>query len=500
MPLVIHRMPPERRDKSQRIQIRMNPYIPRLQRMAPVWAALVCVGVPALPAYGQVGRESDAFVNQQRAIRDATWAQLDAERSAVQEADFDFGGAYTFSLFIYDDGINTSRTLRRNDLRVWTRLVLDEGAHEFFARVRTSYVDFNTGDSFDRNDDDWEGPDLELGFYKFDLRKALRAAGRDDLDFDLRLSLGRDLIKFGTGLALWQVLDHVAVQYVRGDLELTALAGQTVGSQFDLDRSRPLDRSRRAFFGGQARYLGFDRHRPFAYVLWQRDHNRETWPTPLQEFDYDSFYAGVGSRGELTEQLNYGIEWVYEAGGSYGYRSVRDRDTIDAWALDAELEYFFEHRTRPRASIEYLFASGDSDRLTSPTDARGGNRFDSEDSGFNAFGYRDTGLSFAPSMSNLHMWRAGASFFPFAGDRTFDRLELGTDWFLYWKNHRDGAVSDPTADQRSGYLGWEMDYYANWAITNDLAWTVRGGAFFPGSAFSDESWRTFVLTGVTWSF
>ena len=45
-----------------------------------------------------------------------------------------------------------------------------------------------------------------------------------------------------------------------------------------------------------------------------------------------------------------------------------------------------------------------------------------------------------------------------------------------------------------------MDYYTNWRITSDLAWTARFGVFFPGSAFEDQTTRTFLLTGLTWSF
>ena len=47
------------------------------------------------------------------------------------------------------------------------------------------------------------------------------------------------------------------------------------------------------------------------------------------------------------------------------------------------------------------------------------------------------------------------------------------------------TVSDPTADEQSGYLGWEVDVFTNWRVTSDLAVTVRYGAFFPGDAFSD---------------
>ena len=55
----------------------------------------------------------------------------------------DYGGWYSFHLLIFDDGVNSSRTYRRNDLRVWSRLTLDGGAHEVFARVRLSFLDFS---------------------------------------------------------------------------------------------------------------------------------------------------------------------------------------------------------------------------------------------------------------------------------------------------------------------------------------------------------------------
>jgi hypothetical protein len=40
----------------------------------------------------------------------------------------------------------------------------------------------------------------------------------------------------------------------------------------------------------------------------------------------------------------------------------------------------------------------------------------------------------------------------------------------------------------------------NWRITSDVSWTARLGTFFPGNSFSDETTRTFFLTGVTYSF
>ena len=147
-----------------------------------------------------------------------------------------------------------------------------------------------------------------------------------------------------------------------------------------------------------------------------------------------------------------------------------------------------------------MFASGDANRLGSPTNAEGGNRNDHVDRSFSSFGFRDTGISFSPRLSNIHVWRLGGSFRPLPEIEAAKELELGTDYYLYYKNKRVAAISDSLADETSGYAGWEMDYYANYRIFSDLSWTVRFGTFFPGSAFSDQTTRTFLLTGITWSF
>lgn len=486
--------------RSSRLRLRDNHAQAMSRRGILTLAFGLTMLIFAAPASAQITREPDAFFNQQRAVRDRIWEDIERDLPATQRVDFDFGGSYSFNLFIWDDGIDSSRTLRRNDWRVWSRVAFDRGAHEIFARARLSFIDFNTGDSFDRNDDDWEGPNLERGFYQFDLRRAMKAYADQDIDYNVRVKLGRDLVELGTGLALSQTLDHVQVQTDWKDIELTGLAGRTVGSSFDFDQGRPTDRTRRAFFAGQMRYTGFEKHRPFAYVMWQEDHNHDRFNTPFQSFDYDSFYVGVGSRGELVDRLRYSTEWVYESGHGFGSQRFLRRDVIRAWAFDMELEYLLDHPTQPRISLEYMFGSGDEDRLARPESTIGGNRFDFEDRGFVGFGWRDTGLAFAPRLTNMHIWRTGASFFPFPDDRYLKRLELGTNWFLYWKNRRSAAVSDPTANVRSGYLGWEMDYFVNWAIAHDLTWTARLGAFFPGKSFDDQTSRTFFLTGLTWSF
>ena len=136
---------------------------------------------------------------------------------------------------------------------------------------------------------------------------------------------------------------------------------------------------------------------------------------------------------------------------------------------DAGVEKLFDCPMRPRIAGEYMFGSGDGNRRYTPTGAKGGNRGNARDASFAGFGLRDTGISLAPQISNLHIWKLS-------------------------------AISDPTADMFNGYVGAEMDYFVNWRLSSDLSWTVRWGTFFPGGAYSDQYPRHFIFTGLTWSF
>ncbi|GMV96078.1 MAG: hypothetical protein AMXMBFR83_04470 [Phycisphaerae bacterium] len=443
---------------------------------------------------------SDAFLLQQRALEEQVRAALNRERPADQRIEYDWGGWYSFYLFLFDDGIESSRTFRQHDFRLWGSANIDQGAHEIYGRLKLQFEDFNHGDAYDRNHDDTIGPNLDRAFYKFDLRQAARAYWNQSLDWDLSVKVGRDFVELGTGYALSMPLDHVLIVAEAAKLKATALMGTTIRSMPDIDRGRPGGgSSERNFWGGQLEYTGLQKHTPFVYGLINKDQKTEHPWVPMQNFDYDTWYVGVGSRGELLDNLRYSTEWVWEGGESFGDRHFLTTSDVEAWAFDFLLEYLSRRAMKPRIWAEYMFASGDGGRYASPTNAIGGNTSE-DDTGFSAFGYRDTGLSFAPRLSNVHVWRAGAAFRPFENHEYLSNLEIGTDWFLYSKHHRDGAVSDPTANARSNYLGWEMDYFLNWRITADLAWTTRFGTFFPGKGFDDATTRTFFLTGVTYSF
>jgi len=477
----------------------------RLPYRVPILIAWFVATCPATAQVEPPAGDPDSFVNRQRAWDEQLRAQLDAEATLAQRLSLDYGGWLSNYVFLFDDGLESSRTLRRYDLRLWGRVTASRGAHEWYVRTRAGLLDFNSGDAYDGNDDDIEGPNLERGYYRFDLAR-LREDGPADGFSNLVLLAGRDFVRLGNGLTLATPLDHVSLTLSAYGFDFRGLAGRTVGSTPDFDLARTAERTSRAFFGSEVRYRHWDRHEPFAYALWQRDHNHESRPSLEQPFEYDSFYAGLGCVGELLPRLIYRTEGVFESGHSHADAGGRDANVIRAWAYDGELEYLLPGRYRPRVSLAYIFASGDRQRDLSPTFSGGAssdptragdNRYDSS---FVGFGYRNLGLALAPRYANLHAWRLGASCFPLPDYAPCKDLQLGTEWFLFHKHHREAAISDPTADLPSGYLGWEMDYYANWAITCDLAWTTRVGLFFPGDAFDDRTTRAFVLVGLNWSF
>lgn len=475
-------------------------------------ACAMMLGVYAQPTSAQISwatnltlailgqSETDSFIQQQRTVEERLRQEFDKALGDHAKTLFDWGGWYSSYLFVFDDGFESSRTLRRHDLRLWGRWSLDKGAHEFYARGRWSFLDFNHGDSFDGDEDDFEGPSLERGFYRFDLNRWRIAQGKRPRERNLVVGGGRDLVYFGSGLSLALPLDHVSFKASNNTFELSGFWGNTVGSLPDVDLTRTATRTHRNLYGMQLKYKGLERHEPYIYAFRQEDKNREVVFQPLQRFDYDSFYIGIGSSGELAKNLHYSTEWVYETGESYGHRQFLADNKIRAWAAHAGLQYLIPGPHRARVSAEYLFGSGDAERFGSPTNSVGGNLGDREDTSFVGFGYKNTGLALAPTISNLHMGRLGYSFYPLPDVSRFRQLELGTNWYLYYKHHRVGAISDPSATRRSSYLGWEMDYFANWRMSADLAWTVRMGAFFPGDAYRDTSVRTFFLMGITWSF
>jgi hypothetical protein len=151
--------------------------------------------------------------------------------------------------------------------------------------------------------------------------------------------------------------------------------------------------------------------------------------------------------------------------------------------------------------FEFLYATGDDDRLGSPVNTAGGNLAGTTDHGFNAFGFRNTGLAYAPPISNLVMFRLGGRVRPLPDHRCTKHLEIGTDVFFFMKDESRAAGIEAASTNQDMNLGQEVDVFLNWRILSDLLFTVRYGVFFPGSSYTGtRSARHFLFTGITFSF
>ncbi len=448
--------------------------------------------------------------------------QLPMEKRSL----FDWGGWFRFSYWDSDDNVDRDgdglkdydpdspsdgrHMLRRYQLRLWGFLTLDD-AHNFYVRGLNDYYDWNTHTSYRGDDHYWDEAQLERGWYHFRYSKVPNVSPGD---FDFSAQIGRQYVEMGTGLALSYPLDAVLLRGYYKDWQLTGLLAQSISSSYNIDRSFPGDSKEcRTYWGGELQYNGWKDHRPFAYFFAQNDHDagaiRLVDPadiTSAQSFGYDSYYTGFGSRGRFFHKdVQYTTEVVFEGGDSYAQGPLNTplvgrREEIKAWAFDTELRYLSPGDNRTQLIAEYLLTSGDGDRAGSPVNTVGGNRAGTDDKSFSAWGYRNTGISLAPLMSNLGMVRLGASTYPLTNSKTFEAMQVGTDLFLFHKQDSTGAMSDGLSTDHSSWVGSELDLFINWRLTSDLAWSIYYGMFEPGDAFTDGHQRQVFFTAVTLNF
>jgi hypothetical protein len=485
-----------------------------MKRSVATFAAGLALAAAGGAARGQVEQQAqlDRFDRQLEQIQRDSRVRADLSIPPADRATFDYGGYLTYSLLLVDDQAAESHVLRRAELVGYARLNLD-GAHEFYARGRTVYDDYNRGDSFDGRGDDWESPYLERFHYRFDLQRSLAAYNGTAIDWNVVLQGGRQLVTWGNGLTLSEVVDGGIASAKYGPFTLDAVAGVTYDDVVDFDLSRPDFRNdtHRGLFGGM---LGFEPkagQRVYAYGLVQRDYNgaeKSGAGGVTTRFDYNSYYLGLGASGSVSDDLLYAVELVYEGGNTLsnsrdpaggGSQLAQSKDDINAVAFDGRLDYLFADRGRSRLSGEVILATGDRDRtVTSST--LGGNRAGTDDHAFNAFGLLNTGLAFAPAVSNLAVVRVGASTFPVPeGPAWAKQLQVGADVLVFGKFYQDAPLDEPTSNDR--YIGTEADFYLNWQVTSDVTLAVRYGLFAPGAGIDGESdARQFFFAGLTYAF
>jgi len=301
----------------------------------------------------------------------------------------------------------------------------------------------------------------------------------------------------GSGLLFNDVAYGIQGTY---DADRFAIRGWIARSRFseaDIDQSLPKpNESNRAFLGVEADYLITGSHRVYGMLLVERDFNREHVAT--QNWKYNANYVGVGGRGTIVDGWGYSAEAVFEFGQTAAASST-EKDPITAFAFLLTTDYQFQGVLEPVVRLQYMFGSGDDDRV-SPTDMAAGNEAGTTDTSFLSFGFVQTGFSLFPRVSNIHILRLGGSIRPFATTELFHKFEVGMYGYLYRKAVASELISDSRAFLDSADIGQEVDVLLRWRILSDLGFYVNYGCFFPGKAYLDDSPRNFFSAGVTYAF
>ena len=166
----------------------------------PAGAAVLLVAIFALPAFGQGGPAlAQTSIQQQREIEQQIRQQLGEYLPPSKTWQIDAGDWQSFYFFNFNDGTQR-RTQRLWDNRAWLAGTGDWGTHQFYARLKMTYTDWNRGDSYDGNEDDFNGADADRLWYQFDLRQAAKIYGKMDLPFGLQTPRGPPIRRVRLGL------------------------------------------------------------------------------------------------------------------------------------------------------------------------------------------------------------------------------------------------------------------------------------------------------------
>jgi len=471
----------------------MSP-IGKARALATAALALIAIVVTAAPSYCQETKGKILGAEEDR-IRGELEAMIPSEQMVL----FEWGGWLRPQGGTFDDWEGSNHTLFYYDLRRWVSINIDE-VHQFYGRVQMAFLDFNDGDSFDGDDEDLEGPDLDVGFYKLNVSGAMKRYFDVEMPVWMDVRVGRQFHEVGSGLVYSETNDGILIRCGAPEWEVSQILSKSNHHEDNIDLSVPgYENSDRRFAGTQLTLNFLDKHRPYVFFLLQRDHTGERPEDPFQEYDYDSEYYGFGSTGEICRNLRYHAEGVIQSGQSFASGTTTDPRDIEAWGFDTGFDYYFDLPTHPRFSFEWAFGSGDKDRR-SITNTVDGNAAGTDDHGFLPFGYINTGYALDPVLSNLHFFRFGVSFLPFDWCESLEKWEVGLNFFDYLKHREEGVISDPAADKARGDVGRELDVYTNWRILSDLSFSLRYGVFFPGEAYSDHEARQYLYGSVTYEF
>lgn len=489
--------------------------------------ALCTLAMVARTALGQGNAAARSAENLQRQLNNDDEAMRKAYFSnspIAERLTIDYGGTMRYAFNIIDTSQSQETYEQIYDLRLFASVELD-GAHRFYGRLRFQYNQWDfkgtRPSGADYDDQGWQNPIGELYWYEFNLAGMIQSQTGAKPDYNFVAKMGRQYVIWGQGAALSNYMYAGLFDFSWRDWKLSTIIGQTAGNDtIDWDLSRPGydEDTHRLYYGGKIEFAGLSGHRPYAYLLAQKDLNAGQnallpagAPTIPTTFNYNSSYLGLGSNGALGADLVYRGEFMYEYGTTLsdplshtgGIVPLAQQETrISAMAGVGGLTWLARNDADSRVDLQIVAGTGSSSRLDAGN-TFGGIAPGATDTSFNSLGYVNTGLVLSPDFANLLCPSIGYSTSPFRGGGIFDGMRFGVTGFLFMRNQNDAPLSFQTTLGGSNYVGGEIDASIEWRLLSDLDLSIRYGIFMPNSSVflpGQGGARDFVYMGMTYAF
>ncbi|MEW6008278.1 MAG: alginate export family protein [Candidatus Omnitrophota bacterium] len=365
------------------------------------------------------------------------------------------------------------------DLRLWSQINYNN-EYILYARLKHLYTRRDISSLSTNYRSDYDGPHLDMAYLNINKPK---------WKVPVDLTVGRQYLFIGRGIAYSDVNYGVKFKTNIGrKAYIKSFISQSDENEDNIDESVPNYKKTgsRLFAGAELAYSGLKDNLIYGFVLIQKDKNPRFPPeTPTQSYRYNSEYYGLGLQSiNPKSKLSYWLEAINEQGKSHTDTASVDLDekNINAWAVDAGLNYKINLPLKPGFEFEYAYGSGDKDR-TSVTDTRSGGNLYGDDTNFLYFGSFFSGYALAPRLSNLHIYKLDFSLRPFEKIKLWKNIVCGVKYFKYRKDKKSGGIYDTEATLSSLDVGQEADAYFYWQVKKNIYWSSRFGIFLPGDAY-----------------
>jgi hypothetical protein len=397
---------------------------------------------------------------------------------------FSYGG-WIVPAIVSEDSSQSSVTSSMNSVKIWARMTLGGNSFiyargkDLYTRVLSSYAGKKSTNTLDLDTGYIEGSFMERSFV---------------------VDAGRRFFTVGSGIVLNDRGDGMNLSFNNRYVNFS-LFGMYTGllrkedNPYNLSITDTTDGAKR-IFAGVILDKSFLNQTAYFFFADQIDRAKQS---AGEKTRYQSMYYGAGLKGVPLDGMDYRVEGIYEMGYSYTGTAALEKKQVSAFAGYALLNYYFDAFLKPSMDLNYVYASGDKDRAN--TGSSGNTK--SNDNGFIGFGGIPLGIAYRPSLSNMHIIRAGASFKPtmWMSSERFNRMFLGAKYSYYLKDKPKGKVSDSATANDDRNLGQALDLNYRWEIFRDLSIFTQYGIFFPGKAYSSsEKARQLVMAGTLIEF